>query len=90
MPIVGHTDLGISIQDCLICGPTIVVRRDQQPGEFVFCRHCGSKLVIDLEDVVLRAKPTGERGTVSDLQHEVDVALIDDLVAESARGLSKG
>jgi hypothetical protein len=30
-----HTDQGIPIQNCLTCGPTIVVKRSQKSGEVV-------------------------------------------------------
>lgn len=86
--IVGHTDHGIPIQDCPLCGPTIVVRRDQQSGEFVYCRHCGGKSRLEREGDRIRIVPTGERGTPHELQPEVDNALIDGLVAESVRILA--
>jgi HD-GYP domain-containing protein (c-di-GMP phosphodiesterase class II) len=86
--IVGHTDLGIPIQDCPVCGPTIIVRRDQASGEFVYCRHCGGKSKVVREGSFIHIVPTGERGTAHELQPEVDTTLIDGLVAESARVLS--
>ena len=80
---VGHTDLGIPVMKCMACGPTIVVRRDQQPGDFVYCRNCGGQarfICRTGEDIRLDA--TGEKGTARDLEPEVDEAL----VAELAQG----
>lgn len=89
--IVGHTDAGIPIQDCPMCGPTIVVRRDQQTGELVYCRHCGGQAKVVRENGSIRLDPTGERGSADELQPDVDVQLIEGLVDESARilGLSQ-
>lgn len=85
--IVGHTDLGIPLQDCPMCGPIIVVRRDQKAGDHVYCRHCGAEATVTHEHGTLRLVPTGELGSAQDLQPELDTALIEGLVAESARVL---
>jgi hypothetical protein len=39
-PVIAHSDDGIPLQHCPMCGPTLVVRREQQSGEFQ--RHPGS------------------------------------------------
>ena len=88
--IVGHTDAGIPIQECPICGPTIVVRRDQHTGTLVYCRHCGGQARVVRENNVIKIVPTGERGTAEALQPEIDTMLIDELVAESVRVLGLG
>lgn len=85
--IVGHTDVGIPLQDCPMCGPTVVVRRDQQTGEFVFCRHCGAKAVLNRNNGSTHIVHSGARATAEELQPEIDSALIDGLVAESGRVL---
>jgi hypothetical protein len=86
--IVGHTDTAIPLQDCPMCGPTIVVRRGDGVGTRVFCRHCGGTAVIEQNDGAIRLVPTGERGDAMDLQPGLDVALIDGLIAESSRVLA--
>jgi hypothetical protein len=88
--IVGHTDVGIPIQECPMCGPTIVVRRDQQSGELVYCRHCGGQAEVRRDGDAIRLLPTGKRGLADDLQPDVDSALIEGLVTESARVLELG
>lgn len=85
--IVGHSDVGIPMQECVACGPTIVVRRNQKSGEHVYCRACGAQATLLREEGVIRLAPTGARGSADALQPEVDSVLIDDLVAESARVL---
>ena len=77
---VGHSDLGIPVMKCMACGPTIVVRRDQQPGDFVYCRSCGGQarfICRTGEDIRLDA--TGEKGSAKDLEPEVDEALLSEL-----------
>ncbi|MFN3398053.1 MAG: HD-GYP domain-containing protein [Sulfurimicrobium sp.] len=72
--IVGHSEAGIPLQECPICGPTIVVRRDHRGGDHVFCRHCGSEARVERDGDVIRAVPTGRKGTPEDLQPEIDTA----------------
>jgi hypothetical protein len=83
--IVGHSESGIPLQECPMCGPTIVVRRDHHTGDHVFCRHCGSEARVERDGDVIHVFPTGLRGTPEDLQPEVDTALIDGLVHEASR-----
>lgn len=85
--IIGHSDLGIPIQECPMCGPTIVVQRQQKSGELVYCRHCGGEARVDRDGQSIHLSPTGGRGTPEQLQAEPDTALINELVRESARVL---
>lgn len=85
--IVGHSESGIPLFQCLMCGPTIVVRRGQQAGEAVFCRACGSEAELEYHGEALRLKPTGRRGSATDLEPDVDEALIDALTAENGPAL---
>lgn len=85
--IVGHSDLGIPLQECPECGPTIVVRRDQQTGEFVFCRKCGYKTTVIREDGRIGIAETDDHGTAEELQPDVDMLLIGELVSAAAQTL---
>jgi len=85
--VVGHTDVGIPLLDCPMCGPIVVMRRDQETGDYVFCRHCGAKATLERQEGAIRLIHNGERGTADELQPEVDAALIDALVSESSRVL---
>lgn len=87
-PMIGHTDHGIALQACPMCGPVVVVRRDHQHGDHVFCRHCGLGMVVDRSGGGLSLRPTQLRGSPADLEPEVDYALIDELVAQAAESLS--
>ncbi len=82
--VVGHSDAGIPLQECPECGPTIVIRRDQENGDFVYCRKCGYKTTVIREDGTFSIAETDDHGNAEELEPEVDVALIDELVMEAA------
>jgi len=86
---VGHTDHGIPIMNCPMCGPTIVVRRDQKPGEYVYCHHCGgqARFKFRIEENI-ELEPTGVKGSADQLETEVDEALLSALVAGAYQNLA--
>jgi hypothetical protein len=85
--IVGHSDAGIPLQECPECGPTIVVRRDQATGAFVFCRKCSYKTTVIREDGRISIAETDDHGTAEELEPEVDLGLIEELVAQAVTAL---
>jgi hypothetical protein len=85
--IVGHSDEGIPLQECLMCGPTLVLRQGQQAGEHIYCRSCTGEYATSLEAGKLVAKPTGKTGRPQDLEPDADNELIARLVQESAHAL---
>lgn len=85
--IVGHSDEGIPLHECAMCGPTLVLRRGQKAGERIYCRHCGGEYVTEGRDGGLAAVPTGRTGSPEDLEAEADTVLIAGVVRESARAL---
>jgi len=85
--IVGHSDAGIPLHECLMCGPTLVLRREQQTGDHVYCRSCTGEYVTALEAGQLVTKPTGKMGRPQDVEPDADNELIGRLVQESARAL---
>ncbi len=86
--IVGHSEPGIPLQNCPMCGPTIVVSRDKRNGAHVYCRHCGGEAEVRREGTRLSIAPTGRHGTIKDLEPEIDNGLLNDLVQESSRHLA--
>ena len=87
--IVGHTDMGIPLQECPECGPTIVVRRDQLNGAYVYCRKCTYKTTVIRDNGQISIADTDLHGAPEELQPEVDMALIGDLVAQAADALQR-
>lgn len=87
--IVGHSDDGIPLRQCPMCGPTLVIRRDQAPGSHVYCRNCGGEFVAEPDTSgVLQAMPTGRQGTSRDLEPEADIPLITQIIRESSAALA--
>ena len=83
--VVGCSEPGIPVQECPLCGPTIVVRRRNRTGDRVYCRHCGGEAVVEWEGDTVHISSTGRKGAVEDLEADVDIDLIDALTRETAR-----
>lgn len=83
--VMGHSDDGIPLQECPMCGPTLVIRRGQQPGQHIYCRNCGGEFALEPADseAGLVARPTGGVGSPQDLQPDADHQLIRKVVAEA-------
>lgn len=89
--IAAHSDDGIPLQRCLMCGPTLVLRREQSAGEAVFCRNCGGEYRLQAggdgqsgDDNALQAIATGGRGDAAALAPVADTALIWRFVRDTA------
>lgn len=85
--VVGHSDEGIPLHECMMCGPTLVVRKGQKASEHIYCRNCAGEYVTEIKDGQLVTKPTGKMGRPQDLEAEADFGLISQLVRESAQAL---
>ncbi len=95
---VGHSDTGIPLQKCLSCGPTIVIRREQKTGDYVYCRPCGYRTTVIRENGSIGIQsltknmfakfPPTIHVPDAELTPEVDMPLIQELVAEAANLLA--
>ncbi|HUW36601.1 MAG TPA: HD-GYP domain-containing protein [Rhodocyclaceae bacterium] len=85
--VVGHSDLGIPLHDCAMCGAALVLKRGQAGGEHVYCRSCAGEYLTEMRDGQAVPVATGAMGAASDLEPEADTALIAGFVRESARAL---
>ncbi len=96
---VGHSDKGIPLQKCPSCGPTIVIRREQKTGDYVYCRPCGYRTqVIRESDGTVRIEkltknlfasfPPKLHAPADETKPELDMPLIEELVAEAVRLLA--
>lgn len=82
--IVGHSEPGIPMHDCPMCGASVVVHRGQHEGDLAYCRACGGEAEIRVEHGRQLIAPTGRRGTPAQLEPDVDTGLVRELVKESA------
>jgi len=85
--IVGHSDEGIPLHECMMCGPTLVLKKGQTSGEHVYCRSCSGEYLTESRDGRLVTVPTGGMGTPKDLEPEADTVLIAGFVRKSAHAL---
>lgn len=85
--IVGHSDEGIPLHECVMCGPTLVLRRERKAGDRVCCPSCRGEYAVEADAGQLRTVATGHLGGPRELEPEADIALIADVVRESARAL---
>lgn len=85
--IAGHSDDGIPLQQCVMCGPTLVMRREDVAGNTLFCRNCCGEYRLESAPAsgLLRAVPTGRQGSAADLEPAADIALIQRFVQDTAR-----
>lgn len=86
--VMGHSDDGIPLQTCPMCGPTLVVQRDHEAGQHIFCRNCSGEFKLVPDQNGLLALPTGGMGSPKDLEPELDVQLIERTVAQAVEHLS--
>ena len=85
--IVGHSDEGIPMQECLMCGPTVVLQRGHQEGSQVFCPSCAGGYKTSRTGGNWHLISTGTTATPIDLEPVVDADVIADVVRASARSL---
>ncbi len=83
--IIGHSDVGIPVEECPMCGPTIVISRRHLNGDHVYCRACGAEARLKREGSQLSITPTGNKGNSSNLEPEIDNSLLNELVLESSK-----
>jgi len=86
--IQGHSDEGIPLQECPMCGPTLVVMRHHRSADPIYCRSCSGEFLVLRENGSIQVVPTGNRGDANKLEPEADEALIVDVVRETVRNLS--
>lgn len=86
--VVGHSEPGVSLQICPMCGPTVVVSKEQRSRSHVFCRVCGGEDEFHRGGGMIGVTMTGKRGSPLELAPDFNAALIDSLVEEGVRYVS--
>lgn len=84
--IVAHSDRGMPLQECPMCGPTLVIRRDHRNGDNIYCRNCGGENRLVRLGAILRVEPTGQRGSARDLEPDVDHDQLRELAMDFGSG----
>ncbi|WP_341937428.1 HD-GYP domain-containing protein [Marinimicrobium sp. C2-29] len=86
--IQGHSDEGIPLQECPMCGPTLVVMRHHRSSDPIYCQSCAGEFLVLKEHGSIQAVATGNRGSAEQLEPEADEALIADVVRKTVQNLS--
>lgn len=86
--IAGHTDEGIPLHECPMCGPTLVLRKNQVAGSLVYCRNCAGEFIAEHTESGLVPRATGKKGNAKNLEVEADTELIQRLIRESAKAVT--
>lgn len=81
--VIGHSDEGIPLRVCPMCGPTIVVQRATLAGEHLYCRNCTGEFVVETAAHHLIATPTGRQGNPAQLEAALDRDLISSVVTDA-------
>jgi len=82
--IVGHSEPGIPLHDCPMCGAAVVIRKNQNVGDHVYCRACGGESALGSGNGQTILTPTGRRGTPEQLEPIVDVDIIEQVIKDAA------
>lgn len=85
--VISHSDDGIPLRECPMCGPTLVLRREYRAGDHVYCRNCTGEFELRDEHGLLCAVPTGGKGQAADLTPDIDAALIARTVQDAVSAL---
>lgn len=85
--IVGHSDSGIPLQACLMCGPIMAVARSHTPGTNLYCPSCTGEYETRSVSGKFQLTATGRKGSPADLEPKVDHDVIDEVVRSTARSL---
>jgi len=85
--IVGHSEAGIPLQVCPACGPTIIITRQHQHEDCVYCPHCTGEFKLSRKDEMIHIQPTGCKGNAQNLQPVIDNTLIKELAILASQHL---
>jgi HD-GYP domain-containing protein (c-di-GMP phosphodiesterase class II) len=80
--ILGHSDLGVPVQECPACGPVVNVFRTHRDGDKVYCRLCANEFVVSHPQGKLAITATSSKGRPSVAVPEPDAELISRLVLD--------
>ena len=88
--IIGHSEAGIPMYVCPLCGPVVALPHNRKTGETICCRICGDRLRLEQDDGGLRLELTGEKSTPAELEPDIDHDLIGHLIEEAVPDLPLG
>ncbi|MEO9655810.1 HD-GYP domain-containing protein [Marinomonas sp.] len=89
--IIGHTDEGIPLHNCPMCGPTLVVKKDHQVGDQISCNSCHAEfgLAVDGQGIMVPT-PTGKNVSAAQRGVDLDEHVIESTLILMRKNLSQG
>lgn len=88
--VIRHSDEGIPLQDCPMCGPTLALQREDKSGDRIYCRNCAGEFELIESGRELVAQPTGRSGGPQQLQARGNPDLIRRTVESILKALPSG
>lgn len=88
--IVGHSQAGIPLHECPMCGPVVALPRGRKAGETVCCPVCGDRLRLEGEGGEAHMTAAGEKCTPAEREPDIDHDLIAHLIEETIPDLHWG
>ena len=88
--VIGHSDDGIPLECCPMCGPTLVVMSQHKKDDHIYCRNCSSEFILNEQENRWTAVPTGCEGSAADLEPEADTAVIARTVRAAVAAMPAG
>lgn len=86
--IVGHSDDGIALEHCPVCGPTLVRSRDTRAGDHQGCPSCNAQFRWELQEDKLKPVMSAQLASAEELEPRLDRAQIESLVLDWSVGLT--
>jgi hypothetical protein len=81
--VFGHSDLGVPVQECPVCGPVVSIFRTHDEGDCVYCRLCSNEFLVAKHGGRLSITATGKKGGPSVAVPEPDAELISRLIFDA-------
>ena len=78
--IVGHSDKGMPLLTCDVCGPIITVSKTARDGDVLYCRGCTGEYRLHQDGDHFVNEFTGHMGRPAQLKPSADLAVIDEFV----------
>jgi len=85
--IIGHSDDGIPLGSCHVCGPTLVIPRSKKSGDMVYCSSCAAEFQLTQGESCLVPSFTGKAATSKMSHTELDLGLIQQTIVSSVNEL---
>ncbi|MCE0492495.1 HD-GYP domain-containing protein [Vibrio salinus] len=86
--IIGHSDEGIPLEVCPMCGPVLVVQKENKEGDKIYCRNCTGEFSLAMKNGKLLPVPTGGQGKPEDLIAQEDLHILGAMLNQTSQYLT--